>query len=67
MGQIWMEQKVLWEEGHVNSPSHTGASLSQVTVLPNRRQAEEGEPMSRYLEAKNGKIILYTYFLLKSL
>lgn len=51
-----MEQRELWEKTHFNSPSHIGASLSQVTVLPKRRQAAEVDPMSRYLEAKNGKL-----------
>ena len=40
---------------YFNSLSQRGASLSHVTLLPERRQAADREPMSRYLEAKNEK------------
>ena len=43
------------EKKHFNWLLQRGASLSQVTSLPERRQAADGEPMSRHLEAKNEK------------
>lgn len=45
---------------YFNLLSQMGTSLSQVTLLPERRQAAVGEPMSRYLESQNEKWLYAT-------